>query len=398
MKICIVGDLHFGASFSLGKIDQNRQLNSRLIDFSNTFDYVVDYLISNDIKHLILCGDIFEHQRPQAAELAIFAEKMSHLSDKKIHTHVVIGNHDIILDQRSTTMDALKSLHLPFVHIYPDIEYFHCGEGGDGINFFFMPFRTKQALNCSTNETAVQRLRDVLEYEFGGMENNDPKILVGHFMLQGTVLGNVVINTHPGEIVLPLNMFDDLDAVIMGHVHSHQIIKKEPFITYIGSMERKDFGEAEREKYFLIIEQNKKLSFQFEKLPVRNLFDINIDQKRAKTSEDALINIKKFIDDFGNKKSLFGSIVRINIFINEVAASGLNTHTIVSYLRKQHLIHHCVGVYFQLTAKRQLRKSSITEKLDPIHSFNEYLDLETDTKLKEKMREIGLGIISRRTG
>jgi DNA repair exonuclease SbcCD nuclease subunit len=60
----------------LGKTDKSKRLNTRLLDFSKTFDYVIDYMISNEIKVFIITGDIFEHRRPKASELGIFAEKI----------------------------------------------------------------------------------------------------------------------------------------------------------------------------------------------------------------------------------------------------------------------------------------------------------------------------------
>ena len=113
MKAVILGDVHFGVGAALGKTDKNKRLNSRLLDFSKTFDYVIDYMISNDVKIFIITGDIFEYRRPRASELGIFAEKIQRLEEHGIETHIVAGNHDIIADERSTTIDVLQKLKLP---------------------------------------------------------------------------------------------------------------------------------------------------------------------------------------------------------------------------------------------------------------------------------------------
>jgi len=398
MKVVILGDTHFGGGYSLGRVDQHRHLNTRLVDFSNTFDYVIDYMVSNEVSHFVLTGDIFEHQRPQALELGIFSEKISRLSDLKIHTYIVVGNHDIVIDQRSTTIDVLKHLRLPFIHIYPDIDAVCCEDTfGDIINFIFLPFRTKQSLGCASNNMAVQRLSDILQYEISGIANNGLKVLAGHFMLQETILGNAVMDNHPGEIVLPLDMFCGFDAVVMGHIHPHQIIRRDPLITYIGSMERKDFGESGHSKYFLAIEKNgNDTVFRFEKLPVRSLYDVTFDQSFIEREDEIMGSIKRHLTEFAQKKPLFGSITRLNILVNEKTVQEISYDEIMSFMKKELMVYHCTGIHLQVASKRQLRKASITEKIDPISSFNEYLELEEDSALRERMREFGIGIISRR--
>lgn len=398
MKVVVLGDTHFGGGYSLGKTDMHRHVNTRLVDFSNTFDHVVDYMVANDVAHFIITGDVFEHRRPQASELSLFSKKMRRLTELGIHTHIVIGNHDTIREQKTTTVDVLRSLKLPMVHVYPDIESITCGDNKDAINFIFFPFRTRQMLDCSSNEEAVKRLSDRLRYEMGGFEKKGPVILVGHLMLQGTKIGNAVLEASPGEVVLPVDMFQGLSGVVMGHVHPHMIVrKKSPFITYVGSMECKDFGEAKHNKYFLLIDNSdKKLIFNFEQLPVRPLHDITIDQSRANTAAEAMKGTKEDLKKFAKNNEVEGSIIRVTITIDEAALYDFNKDKIRYFLRKNLKVNHCVGIYPLMVSKRQLRKSSITERNDPLSSFSDYLELESDPVMREKMREIGVRIIKDR--
>jgi len=397
VKIVILGDTHFGGGYSLGKIDTQKQLNTRLIDFSNTFDYVVDYMISAGVRHFILTGDIFEYRRPSASELSLFSEKIHRLSETGIHTHIVIGNHDLIQAQRATTIDVLRKLKLPKVHIYTDIGSVICSDGSpDVINVIFFPFRTRRMLDCKTNDEAVSKLKDRLQYEVSSIAQG-PKILVGHFMFQGTVLGNNVLEGHGGEVVLPPSMFKKLDGAIMGHIHPHQIIKKSPLITYIGSMEKKNFGDAKHEKYFLVINTEKDdISFCFEKLPVRPIHDITIDQSSLKSGVKVTKNCIKYLKEFSKKNEMVGSIIRIHIFINEKSLYDLDKNMIETFTQDELKVHNCINIHTQVITKRQLRKSSITERKDPLGSFLDYLDLVEDPNMREKMKAIGSKIIKER--
>ena len=55
------------------RIDQKTQLNSRLLDFSNTFNGIIDKFASRDVKIVVLAGDIFETRRPTSAQLNVFS-------------------------------------------------------------------------------------------------------------------------------------------------------------------------------------------------------------------------------------------------------------------------------------------------------------------------------------
>ena len=394
MKLVILGDTHFGGSYSLGTISSYRKLNSRLIDFSNTFDYVVDYIKTNDVKHFAITGDIFEYRRPQASELGIFSEKLRRLAEIGVHTHIVIGNHDMIRDQGATTIDVLDKLKLPMIHIYTNVASAACkGDDGNIINLIFFPFRTRQMLDCSTNDTAVRRLKDRLQYEIQSI-GVGPKILIGHFMLQGTLLGDSVVEGHVGEIALPTNMFDSLDGTIMGHIHPHNIIQKKPLIAYIGSMERKDFGDSRQPKYFLVVENNGgKLVYKFESLPVRPIHDVEMDHSDILDGKVAVEKSIDFLREFGKERNVGGSIVRVGVSINSRAAYDFDVGEIRSFLKKELNVFHCVGVNVHVASKRQLRKATITEQIDPIKSFEEYLTLIEDDEMRRLMYDRGKKII-----
>jgi DNA repair exonuclease SbcCD nuclease subunit len=253
-------------------------------------------------------------------------------------------------------------------------------------------------LDCKTNDDAIKRLHNSLQYEIRGISQG-PKILVGHFMLQGTMLGNTVLEGHGGEVVLPQSMFDGLDGVIMGHIHPHQIVRKNPLITYVGSMERKDFGDAKSPKYFLSINIDKDdIVFSFEKLSIRPVYDIDIDQSSVKDGSKVTEGCIEFLQNYATDNKMLGAIVRINIFINEKALYELDKDQIGLFMKEKLNIHNCVNIHTQVVTKRQLRKSTITERIDPLKSFVEYLDLVEDPQMKEKMKQIGSKIIrDRRT-
>jgi exonuclease SbcD len=275
------------------------------------------------------------------------------------------------------------------------VDSFYCEDpkGGIGINLIFFPFRTRYMLQCPTNEKAVEYLSSRLEYEVTSLENVAPTLLIGHFALQGAKSQDVSLEKHAlYEIVLPLSMFADIDMTIMGHIHQFQILSESPLIAHLGSMERTDFGEAKYPKYFAIVEtQGDQLAYAFRPLPVRALYDITIDC--AGKGDQAMAHALERLDDFASKRKMFGSIVRVEILVDEKDARSISTAEIFKKLVKGMAVHNCVGVSTTVMTQRQLRDSSITERLRPMDAFERYLKMVDDKDMRELMRKRGTPII-----
>jgi len=396
MKLVVLGDLHLGGGYSLGRIDPYRQLNSRLIDHSNTFDHVVDFMVEHGVEHLALTGDIYEHRRPEASQMALFSEKLARLTDLGIHTHIVAGNHDIVRAHKATTMDKFRLLKLPMVHVYNDIGSYHCAEPeGTGINLVFLPFRTRQMLQCWSNEDAVAFLKERLQFEVRGQNNDDPTVLVGHLTLQGARQHGAPLEEHAVfDIIMPPSTFEDFDAVLMGHIHQFQILSEDPLIAHVGSMERTDFGESKQPKLFAFLDTTRgKLAWEFVPLSVKPLYDLVID----KTGEDPatlMESIRQWIRDYGSKNKLANSIVRVEAMVGEAAAHVVDTGEILRFLIRDMAVSNCVGVHATVLSKRQLRDSTITEKADPKAALEKWLELNVaDTAMRDEMRKAGFRII-----
>jgi len=397
MKLVILGDPHFGGGYSLGKIDRHSQLNSRLIDHGNTMDHVIDFMVEREASQLVITGDIFEHRRPEASQTAAFSERLARLTDHGIHTHIVVGNHDMVRAHNTTTVDMLRLLRLPNVHVWSEIDSIYCEDprGKPGINVIFFPFRTRQMLRCVTNVNAVKYLTDRLKYEICGIEHPGPKILVGHFSLQGAKSHALSIETHAvSEIVLPLSVFKELDVTVMGHIHQHQVLSKEPFITHIGSMERTDFGEVNQPKYFLVVDTDSgEAEYKFHPLPIRPLHDLSIDQTGATPENDVMTDIKNSIHEYAKKHKMAGSIVRAEIVVNDRVANKVDTSELMRFFFKELSVNNCVGVYSTIVTKRQLRNSDITERVKPKIAFKKFLESIDDEALRKKLERHGNKII-----
>ena len=390
MKIAFLGDTHFGGGYSLGRTHPSKSVNTRLIDFFNTFDYVIDYLISNNIEHLIITGDIFEHRRPQSSQIKLFAKRLKTLINKNIKTHIIIGNHDMVLNQKSTTLDVFKALDLPNVFIYYNLESIQISDGNKSANFVFLPYKSRQILGVESNSKAVEVLSSRIKTLVSELEPADANILVGHMIVEGTSYIDDM-SEYVGDIVIPQKALEDFNLVILGHVHPFHVIRKaKPTILYIGSMERKNFGEKNHPKHFGIIDLAKENTMEFIELPVRNLFDIEIIDEDAITANELQTTCFNALEG----ENLQDSILRLNIITTESAYKDLNLEDFRKLLYTKYKINYCSGIHIQVISKRQLRNSSINETADPKQSFKEFLDLmEQEDDFKDCLWREGVNII-----
>lgn len=368
--ISILGDLHYGSGFNMGCIDPKTQLNTRLLDFSNTFDNIIDTFAKKNVKTVVLCGDIFETRHPTSAQLNIFSKCIQRAANYGMKIIVNIGNHDQQRSISTTTVDAFGTLNLPFLKIYQEMGVYKT----DDTNIILMPYRDRRMMNASSNSEALDLIKD----EFNSITKNltGNKIVVGHFMLEKSPDGFDPDMFSLNELVLPLDMFQDCDIVIMGHIHKHEIITMDkPIIIYSGSMDKVSFGEKDHQKVSIILDPNNLKNVEIIKTKVRNLFEINLDYTDNKNAFKEKINnkITQDIDEFDKKQSIKDSIVKITVRVKENDLYYVKQPEIKDHILSKD-VKYCAGVHVGSISTRQLRDSSINETLSGKKAFASYLN------------------------
>lgn len=385
-NIAIIGDSHFGASYNMGSIDPKTQLNTRLLDFSKTFDGIIDKLDKKNVKTVVLTGDIFETRHPTSAQLNIFSKCIQRAIKLGMEIVINVGNHDQQRNISTTTIDVFAALQLPFLHIYQDIAIHKT----DKADIILMPYRDRRMLEAKTNSEAIEIIKNTLEEV--SKQSNKKKIVVGHFMLEKSPEGIDPDSFSLNELVLPIDMFKNFDAVIMGHIHKHEIIShKNPVIMYSGSMEKVSFGEKDHRKVSIIIDPNNIEKFEIMKTNVRNLFEINLDYSEEKKLFQDTINdkIMEDIDSFNRDMSIKRSILKVVIKVKENDLYYVDQQLIRNYVLSKG-IKYCTGIHVTSINTRQLRNSAINETLSGKKAFAVYIDglkHESDSMKKSLLKK-----------
>ncbi len=395
MKIGIIGDTHFGAGYNLGKLDPKTQFNSRLIDFSNTFNNTIDEFIKRDVKVVILTGDIFETRHPTSAQLNAFSKCVQRAINKGLELIVVVGNHDQQRTISTTTVDIFSSLETPGIHIYPDFSaHTLTDEDGNNINCILMPYRDRRMMATKTNSEAIAEINNKITALCSNMDK--PRIAIGHFMIDRAITGENPDSFSINELILPLSMFKDFDAVIMGHVHKHAVLSKDPLIMYSGSMEKISFGEKHHTKVAVILDTKDIKRPEIIRSDIRNLYEMNFDYSDGEKYYKNQITDKIIldIDKFNMRWKLEGAIVKL------VAKVKQNDHYYVNQdkLRKHILskgVQHLSPMEISSVNFRQLRNKKITETVSGKKAMSAFIrSLIEPEQVKAKLIKFANSIIT----
>ena len=396
MKIAIIGDVHLGASYNLGKKDHKVNINSRLVDYDITLLDTIKTVSEAGCKHLIFTGDIFEHRSPSIKQQERFSNALRVALELGIEEiHIVVGNHDQQRLSKATTLSYLKELNLDMIHVYDEIDHVTIyDDDKPAANLLFIPFRDRKWYGVETSHEAIGKIREELTYNMGAIENSAKKILIGHMVIEDTMwmLDEYAELYESNELLLPKDMFRNIDMTIMGHVHTPGVISKSPFIYYVGSMEKRGAFENHDKKYVIIDLETG--SFKPCNEPCRELYDIRIDFSGNPHGEVLMDDVTAEIDLFCRGKDMKSSIVRTFVSLMAEDAKNFSIKRTMAYLYEKYEVEHCVEIKPSLLFNRQSRDSTITEHGNDSESYMSYINREyRDSKILDGILELGLELI-----
>lgn len=395
MKIGIIGDTHFGAGYNLGKTDSKTQFNSRLLDFIDTFNSIIDEFVEHEVQIVILTGDIFETRHPTSAQLNAFSKCIQRAINKDLEIIVVVGNHDQQRTIATTTVDIFKSLETPGVSVYGNFGVHAVkDENGDPVNFILMPYRDRRMVGAKTISDAVSMIHTQLDDLCADLES--PKIVVGHFMVGKSITGENPDSFSINELILPLKVFSNVDTVIMGHVHKHMVLSdKTPTILYVGSMERNSFGEKHHSKVSLILDTEKIEEVQVLPTKTKLLLEMNFDYTGGEKCFKHQITDRIILDveKFNMRWNLTNAIVK---FVTKVKRNDLyyvNQERIKEYILSKN-VKHLMPLQVSSINSRKLRNKKITENISGKKAMVRFINqLIEPEQVKRKLIKFANNII-----
>ncbi len=390
MKILHFADLHLGVE-SYGRIDPSSGLSTRLQDFLNALDQVVDYALENKVDLVLFCGDAYKSREPSQTQQREFAKRIRRLSTGDIPVFLLVGNHDLPnAIGGATTPEIFDTLAVSNVHVANRPKIHRIPTASGTIQIASLPWLRRSVLLAreetknlnfeQINQKIQQILTNIISELAQQLEPELPSILAAHVWVSGAQIGSeksMTIGQEPA--LLPSNVANPaFDYVALGHIHRHQVLNSNPPIVYAGSLERLDFGEEEDDKGFYLAEiepgkglGNRRVSFDFHQVTGRRFLTINVNIE----SEDAdpTATVLNAIADQGDK--VREAIVRLQITLPAPIESQLRDNQLRNALREAH--------YFTITKdierEVRLRLGDLTaEELTPVEALKKYLESRKD--------------------
>lgn len=206
-KIAFCCDLHV-----------NKEL-LRLTECLNMLDYLKKYCLSNEIKHIVIGGDLFDTSNSIKNQMFIpFFNKLLEIKEAGIELIIIVGNHDSMNNDNDCLAEAFKS----FAHFVKKSETINIG----GIDYDFLSY--------------TQNPSDL---------PNKGRVLFTHLEVEG-----FYFNPYKKceDKTFTEDSFEHYDLVVSGHLHKAQETKK---IVFPGSQyaTRRDEA-ANHEHYFCVVD------------------------------------------------------------------------------------------------------------------------------------------------
>lgn len=384
MQVLHFADLHLGVE-TYGRLDPATGLSSRLLDFLNVLDQVVDYAIDNKIDLVLFCGDAYRTREPTQTHQREFAKRINRLSTSGIPIFLLVGNHDLPnAIGRATTTEIFDTLAIKNVYVSNRPDIYKIPTASGIVQVASLPWLRRSALLTreetknlaldQLNQRLEQALSSVITTHVSKLDPELPAILAAHVWVSGAKVGSersMVIGQEHAVLLSDIAQ-PAFDYVALGHIHKHQVLNTSPPVVYPGSLERLDFGEEKDEKGFYVVEldpskkSGKRLvSFDFYPVKGRRLLTISVDIKPEDADPTAVV-LRAIAGE-----EVKDAIVRLSINLPVEVEGQLRDNDIKEALKEAHYLTIAKDV------KRETRLrlgKGMVEEITPLGALKVYLE------------------------
>ncbi|MGA2820093.1 MAG: exonuclease SbcCD subunit D [Anaerolineales bacterium] len=323
IRLLHFSDLHIGME-NYGRLDGSTGTSTRVRDFLDRLDEVVDYALEHRADLVLFTGDAFKTRDPEPTQQREFARRIKRLAES-IPTLLLVGNHDLAgTVHKASSVDIYRVLDVPNVIVghSPAAQVVETASGPVFLAWIPYPMRNRLLVEeehrLKTMEELDQALRGVLidflhSFRQDAQTRSMPRVLAGHFSIGEARLGSERTVLIGREVTVPRSEVADpaWDYVAMGHIHQHQNLTAGvpglPPVVYAGSLERIDFGEEREPKGFAWVELERgRTNYEFVPVKARPFVTVRADLADEPEPTQALLDQVK-----RRGQELEGAVVRL---------------------------------------------------------------------------------------
>ena len=364
-RLLCCADLHLGAGASM------LPPGERLKDQEQVLDRIADLADEREVDAILIAGDVFHRPRPTPEELHVFRRFERRLDYLPILACNGNAGHDLEGDGRPSALELFANRHLA-VHSAPGL--WRHRESSDAPTVGTLPSvpigRLVAALPDTSRDELYAMAAELLIGQAAELRSQGARILMAHW----TVSGGITATGHPAGpdfgVVLPLAELQALgfDAVILGHLHAHQVLSEDPFIAYCSTPIAKDFGEEHgRHGIWILDIEGGATNREYIEIPSRPLVTLDVDFTDGYDFSMLLEGYEPFVSTIRE-----GGIYRVRYTASEEQARRISQHEIRAAL----IAAGAAAVTFDPTILRatRARGEGITQAATLLDQVDLYLD------------------------
>jgi exonuclease SbcD len=393
MRLLHFSDAHIDMA-NYGRHDPVTGLPLRVLDFLKSLDTIVDAAIDEKVDLVIFAGDAYKDRSPAPTFQREWGRRIMRLSQAKIPTLLLIGNHDISpATGRAHAIQEFDTLQVPFVKVLAKPEFFAPDQLWNlPVQVIAIPWISRSGLMANLEMSAENpeeifaniesRISDLVEGWLAEADPSLPIILTAHASVEGAKFGAERMVMLGADLVLSPSMVKDrrLDYVALGHIHKPQNLNENahPPVIYPGSIERVDFGEAADDKFFIVAEVAKvQTRVEWRKLTGARPF---IDRRVClQSSENVIESLKSALPKV---KEMDGAIVRLVVEYPRELDTLIDETVLRKYTEKAFEFHLIKRP--QTEARIRLSNDQAVSSLTPL----ELLDLYWRASKTDKTEDV----------
>lgn len=399
MRLIHFADLHLGVE-RYGRPIPDRPWNSRVQDFLDAFDFLVDYACSEGVDAVIFAGDAYRDREPNQTYQREFARRILRLSDAGIATFLLVGNHDLAHGEgRAHALEIYRELRVPNVWVGDNAWFERHGlrpvllnTRSGPLQVAILPWPQVSRFTAFNPEFAGAsldalfaevraRIDEVVAAQVAALDPEVPAVLAAHITVDERFIHErpgserqMALGTAPAISKASLHAAS-FDYVALGHYHTRlQLPDLETPACYAGSMQPIDFGEEGERKGFVVvdIDPSKPLGhrldgaggIRFVDVPARRFLSIEVRPREADPMPEVLAAI--------GSRDVRDAIVRVTVHLEDGQAESFRPFEVRRALAEAHYV---ASVAAQLPERRRLDLPVGVEAraLTPLDALDLYL-------------------------
>ena len=234
MRLIHLSDTHLGHS-EYRRYDPTQHVNQREADIYRAFAEVVDYILKAPPDLVIHAGDLFDSIRPSNRAISEAFRQLYRLSEARIPTVIVAGNHSTPRERSKGSVFELLQ-YLPSIHPVYGGTYEKIRIGDIAVHA--LPHTYSDEDLCDS----IKKLSPDPEFKYN--------VMVTHAAIKGS--GEASWGEFKEQVIPPSALDPNFDYIALGHYHKFLRIRDNAY--YSGSPERLSFREFRDKKGFLEVE------------------------------------------------------------------------------------------------------------------------------------------------